>query len=826
MSTWKLVQRRCYDLLSNKYSLLVILVAFTCIFIGIVHFGEVWLEWSKEKYEAVFHSFNDNILGTSFQKKLCQHVPIDVVYTWVNGSDPTFLKNLEKYVPVTDVNIATSRFDDKDELRYSLRSLEMYAPWVRHVYVVTNGQIPSWLDMDNPRLTLIAHEDIFVNRDDLPTFSSPAIESHIHRIPGLSDKFLYFNDDVLLGADVWPEDFVTKAGGQKVYLAWWVPDCSDICPWAWVGDGACDPACNTTMCEFDGGDCEPSLTPTESEQMDEGNDYPYKFLPENQIRNRDAVKILNILKRRSNEPGEILVNRTMTRSLKYYDYNVENNKAEMLKSNHEHLFTSNEALSDPKNVLTQRLYKPKSNERRLIESSSRTVFPVSHSTTKARIESSNLTTNSMMSLETVGSGPLQSARYVDRINLRRLLSGNIGNMSTATDRIAPKNSSHVNISSTKNLNRLERRNQLQRYLNDNIINLVHFNNSNKSYQNRNMESETEYEDSDTQAMQWKHKSRKLDTYAESLLYVNRIYNSVYGFERRRVPAHMPHLFDKFIIQDMQVKFDKEFKKTSNHRVRDREDMQFAFSYFYFLTSEKFNVSIETIFDMYDTDKSGTWSDREIRTLLSRIYPLPLDYGLVMEFENQISNCSKYIDVSNAPQPPPGERYLDSTLPVVTKKLIAKCDSIAKKLLAKFGTRKRYKHEHFKGDRSEVFKMLTSNISVTVQFLDELRKEPKKFVCLNDNMDSARQPENEVVKALLGDFYRSLYPLRSSFELPAQYRNRFSHRHELVEWRERRTKARNLLLCFLTLLLVLTVYNLFYHQARRLLRFRSTSILLV
>ena len=142
---------------------------------------QVWIEWSKEKYEAVFHSFNDNILGISFQKKLCQHVPIDVVYTWVNGSDPVFLQNLEKYVPILDVNTAVSRFNDKDELRYSLRSLEMYAPWVRHVYIVTNGQIPSWLDMDNSRVTLVTHDDIFIDKNDLPTFSSPAIESHIHR---------------------------------------------------------------------------------------------------------------------------------------------------------------------------------------------------------------------------------------------------------------------------------------------------------------------------------------------------------------------------------------------------------------------------------------------------------------------------------------------------------------------------------------------------------------------------------------------------------------------------------------------------------------------
>lgn len=75
---------------------------------------------------------------------------------------------------------------------------------------------------------------------------------YFHRIPGISDKFLYFNDDVMLGAQVWPEDFITQANGQKIYLAWWVPDCSDVCPWAWVGDGSCDPACNTTLCEFDG----------------------------------------------------------------------------------------------------------------------------------------------------------------------------------------------------------------------------------------------------------------------------------------------------------------------------------------------------------------------------------------------------------------------------------------------------------------------------------------------------------------------------------------------------------------------------------------------
>ncbi|KZC05291.1 N-acetylglucosamine-1-phosphotransferase subunits alpha/beta [Dufourea novaeangliae] len=684
MSTWKLLQRRCYDLLSYKYSLLVILMAFTCIFIGIIHFGEIWVAWSKEKYEAVFHSFNDNILGISFQKKLCQHVPIDVVYTWVNGSDPTFLKSLKEHVPILDINTAASRFSDKDELRYSLRSLEMYAPWVRHVYIVTNGQIPSWLDMDNPRVTLITHEDIFLNKSDLPTFSSPAIESHIHRIPGISDKFLYFNDDVMLGAEVWPEDFVTQAGGQKVYLAWWVPDCSDVCPWAWVGDGSCDPACNTTLCEFDGGDCDSTPVPTDSEALDE-EDYPQKFLQDTQDNTNYGLKILNILRNKNNS------------------------------------------------------------------------------------------------------------------------------VPNSTEAVIQQTLPHETVHSKLNVNK---RIQLKRYLNDDILNLLQINST------VNINNKPNYSD------QWKLRTRQLDTYAESLLYVNKIYNMAYGFERRRVPAHMPHLIDKWIVADMQKKFEYEFKKTSSHKVRNSEDMQFAFSYFYFLTSEKRKVPVEEIFDAFDTDKSGTWSDREIRTLLSRLYPLPLDYSLVVEFENAITNCSNVMKISEISNPPLGERYLDSSLPVVSKELIAKCKTVSNKIEVKFGERKHYPHEVIKAGKNEIFEMLTSNVSLTVQLLDEIRRDPKKFVCLNDDMDPLRRSENEIVRALLNDFYRSLYPLRSTFELPLQYRNLFTHRHELFEWRANRTRARNLLLCLIVLLLVTTFYHLFYHQVRRLFRIRALPTLLV
>ncbi|XP_077270789.1 N-acetylglucosamine-1-phosphate transferase subunits alpha and beta isoform X1 [Temnothorax americanus] len=751
MSTWKLIQRRCYDLLSYKYSLLVILVAFTCIFIGIVHFGEVriqhlfslctsykyvqvWLIWSKEKYEAVFHSFNDNILGKSFQNKLCQHVPIDVVYTWVNGSDSLFLESLQKHVPVVDLSAAASRFSDKDELRYSLRSLEMYAPWVRHVYIVTNGQIPSWLDMDNPRVTLVTHEDIFLNKSDLPTFSSPAIESHVHRIPGVSDKFLYFNDDVMLGAEIWPEDFITQAGGQKVYLAWWVPDCSEICPWAWVGDGSCDHACNTTLCEFDGGDCQTTDVPIDSEMMEEEDDYPYKYLQDSRENNNNELRLLSILRNRNvirPSPEDMLMSTVQTLHL----YNL--------------------------------------------------------STTSTPIQTFyNLGNSSSKELQARSIKINDGEKYKSIRNLKTIYSKLL----------------HVN-ASRKTAYRIK---QLKRYRN--IMNAAQSNNSVKF-------------DKFAYPNQWKRNARGLDTYAESLLYVNKIYNAAYGLERRRVPAHMPHLVDKWIVNSMQEKFDLEFKKTSSHKVRDPEDMQFAFSYFYFLSSEKRRVPVGEIFDMFDTDKSRTWSDREIRTLLSRLYPLPLDYNLVMEFESEIINCSRRINLPDIIDVPPGERYLDSTLPVVSKELILNCESVSRRMQLKFGKGSRYPHEIIKAGKNEIFEMLTSNVSLTVQLLDEIRRDPKKFICLNDDIDPIRRSENEIVRALLNDFYRSLYPLRSTFELPSQYRNRFSHLHELLEWRASRAKARNLLLCLLALLFMFTFYHVLYHHMRRLCRTRELSTFL-
>ncbi len=171
--------------------------------------------------------------------------PVLMVWEPFSGVD------LENY----DNHFSASRFADNQELRYSLRSIEKFAPWVRQIFIVTNGQIPSWLNLDNPRIKIVTHAEIFSNQSHLPTFSSPAIESHLHKIPGLSKKFIYLNDDVMFGEEVWPDDFYTHAKGQKVFLSWPVPNCNEGCPATWINDKYCDKACNVSECDWDGGDC-------------------------------------------------------------------------------------------------------------------------------------------------------------------------------------------------------------------------------------------------------------------------------------------------------------------------------------------------------------------------------------------------------------------------------------------------------------------------------------------------------------------------------------------------------------------------------------------
>jgi hypothetical protein len=148
---------------------------------------------------------------------------IDVVYTWVDGSDPQWQALLTKYTHDEEGSFSPSatakkRFTNHDELRYSLRSVHQFAPWVNHIFIVTFGQKPKWL-IETPKISIVDHRDIFTNPKDLPTFNSMAIECHLHHIPGLQEQYVYFNDDVFLGNKAEPGDFFTETGKIKVFLS-------------------------------------------------------------------------------------------------------------------------------------------------------------------------------------------------------------------------------------------------------------------------------------------------------------------------------------------------------------------------------------------------------------------------------------------------------------------------------------------------------------------------------------------------------------------------------------------------------------------------------
>lgn len=133
---------------------------------------------------------------------------IDIVIPWVDGSDPEWQGEFRKYAAQATGRDDNSeiRYRDWDNLQYLFRGIEKFASWVRKVHFVTTGQKPKWLNLNAPKLNFVRHED-FIPKEWLPTFSVRPIELNLHRIEGLSERFVYFNDDYFLLKPVKEERF-------------------------------------------------------------------------------------------------------------------------------------------------------------------------------------------------------------------------------------------------------------------------------------------------------------------------------------------------------------------------------------------------------------------------------------------------------------------------------------------------------------------------------------------------------------------------------------------------------------------------------------------
>lgn len=161
-------------------------------------FGRSW--------PTIVNMFADHASDISFD--------IDLVFSWVDGSSPEYRAARAARAAghvVGEGDDSEARYRQIDELKYALRSVHMYAPWIRRIFVATDSDRPVWL-ADDPRVTFVRSEEFFADPSVLPTHNSHAVECQLHHIPGLAEHFIYSNDDMFFGRAVSPQMFFSPGG--------------------------------------------------------------------------------------------------------------------------------------------------------------------------------------------------------------------------------------------------------------------------------------------------------------------------------------------------------------------------------------------------------------------------------------------------------------------------------------------------------------------------------------------------------------------------------------------------------------------------------------
>ncbi|MBT1002303.1 stealth conserved region 3 domain-containing protein [Paenarthrobacter sp. DKR-5] len=142
---------------------------------------------------------------------------IDIVFSWVDGSSPEYQAARAQRMQGVKVGAGDdheARFRQINELKYALRSVYMFAPWIRRIFIATDSNPPQWL-ADHPAVTIVRSEEFFADPSVLPTHNSQAVECQLHHIEGLSEHFLYSNDDMFFGRPVGPDVFFSPGGVTK-----------------------------------------------------------------------------------------------------------------------------------------------------------------------------------------------------------------------------------------------------------------------------------------------------------------------------------------------------------------------------------------------------------------------------------------------------------------------------------------------------------------------------------------------------------------------------------------------------------------------------------
>lgn len=289
------------------------------------------------------------------------------------------------------------------------------------------------------------------------------------------------------------------------------------------------------------------------------------------------------------------------------------------------------------------------------------------------------------------------------------------------------------------------------------------------------ESQTRPGDETSLARFHHRSSRKLlDTFADSLKHVNKLYNQLYGFAPRKVPAHMPHLIDRDIMSDLQARFGREFEHTSSARFRRPNDMQYAFAYYYHVMSEVDELNMSRLFDELDTNENERIDESELMVASVRMWDRPFSASdLVPNLASVDEMRSLHPDLVTAMNECGANRTNDDNDDVREKFVLDRetfvgCEALSKTLkptlwLVDSKPRMRYRFEVL-GDEETRFIMVAGEpIDIEVKLANYMRV-PRKFLCLNDNIDYVLRNEAHQLKQLLRRFFDAFYPLRSSFEL--------------------------------------------------------------
>jgi hypothetical protein len=164
-------------------------------------------------WQTIEHMFDDHVGDIRF--------PIDIVFSWVDGNAIEYQRARQAQqagAVLGEGDDAPARFRQIDELKYALRSIHTFAPWIRKIFIATDSPTPSWL-ADHPAVQVVRSEEFFADPSVLPTHNSQAVESQLHHIPGLSEHFIYSNDDMFFGRMVEPSMFFSPGSVTKFILA-------------------------------------------------------------------------------------------------------------------------------------------------------------------------------------------------------------------------------------------------------------------------------------------------------------------------------------------------------------------------------------------------------------------------------------------------------------------------------------------------------------------------------------------------------------------------------------------------------------------------------